>query len=173
MNYGSLYTASVADGLGLRTVLFVSGCHHHCKGCFNSQTWDPEYGRPYTKEVEDYLIRKTGMPYIDGITLLGGEPFFPCNIPVLISLCERIKAELPGKTIWCYTGATYEDLLPGGLEYSEEAWRLLTLVDVLVAGPFILKEKDVTIAFRGSRNQEIIDVQKSLETGEKEILNLD
>ena len=165
MNYGSLYTASVADGIGLRTVLFVSGCHHHCKGCFNPQTWDPEYGRPYTKEVEDYLIEKTGKPYISGITLLGGEPFFPCNIPVLTGLCRRIRKELPDKNIWCYTGAEYEDLLPGGKEHTPEAEDLLRLIDVLVAGPFVLKERDVTIAFRGSRNQRIVDVQQSLKTG--------
>lgn len=173
MNYSGIYTASVADGIGLRTVLFVSGCHHHCKGCFNSQTWDPAYGKHYTPEVEDYLIEKTGKPYISGITLLGGEPFFPCNIPVLISLCERIRRELPEKTIWCYTGADYEDLLPGGKEHSEEASRLLSLIDVLVAGPFVLAERDVTIAFRGSRNQEIIDLNATRKEGHKVVLDLE
>ena len=173
MNYSSILTASVAEGTGLRTVLYVSGCHHHCKGCFNPETWDPNYGTPYTQEVEDYLVEKTGKPYISGITLLGGEPFFPCNIPVLTGLCRRIRKELPGKNIWCYTGAEYEDLLPGGKEHTPEAEDLLRLIDVLVAGPFILKERDVTIAFRGSRNQEIIDLAATRKTGYKVVLDLE
>lgn len=173
MNYSGILTASVADGLGLRTVLYVSGCHHHCKGCFNPETWDPCHGKPYTQKTEDYLVAMTNKPYISGITLLGGEPFYPANIPTLTKLCERIRKECPGKNIWSFTGAEYEDLIPGGKEYSKEAEQLLSLIDVLVAGPFVLAERDVTIAFRGSRNQEIIDLAATRKTGYKVVLDLE
>ena len=171
MNYSQIYTASVAEGIGMRVSLFVSGCHHHCKGCFNECTWDPNYGKPFTKETEDFLIEKINKPYIKGLSLVGGEPFFYNNRAPLLAFVKRVKEECPGKDIWCYTGAEFEDLLLGGKEYDAVGYALLTYIDVLVAGPFVLEQRDVSLAFRGSRNQYILDVQKSLNTNHRVLLN--
>ena len=171
MNYSQIYTASVAEGIGMRVSLFVSGCHHHCKGCFNKCTWDPNYGKPFTKETEDFLIEKINKLYIRGLSLVGGEPFFYSNRAPLLAFVKRVKEECPGKDIWCYTGAEFEDLLLGGKEYDTVGYELLTYIDVLVAGPFILEQRDVSLAFRGSRNQYILDVQKSLNTNHRVLLN--
>ena len=165
MNYSTIYTASVSEGLGMRVSLFVSGCHHHCKGCFNECTWDPNYGKPFTKETEDFLIEKINKPYIKGLSLAGGEPFFHSNRGPLLAFVKRVKEECPQRDIWCYTGAEIQDLLLCGKEEDTTGYQLLTYIDVLVDGPFILEQRDISLAFRGSRNQRIIDVQKTLSSG--------
>ena len=157
----------------MRVVLFVSGCHHHCPGCFNEPTWNPCFGKPFTEEVIDNLIEKINKPYIKGLSLCGGEPFYVSNRKPLLDFVRQVKKECPGKDIWCYTGAEYEDLLPGGKEFDQTGYELLRELDVLVAGPFLIEQKDLTIAFRGSRNQYIVDVQESLKKEKRIILSID
>ena len=163
MNYAAIYEADCANGEGMRTSLFVSGCTHHCKGCFNQEAWDFEYGRLYTSGTEDYILSTLG-DEVDGLSILGGEPFEMRNLGKLYWLMRRVKDA--GKTLWVYTGYTWEQLLD---RESVRKWgdRSITMcalrqIDVLVDGPFILEEKDISLRFRGSRNQRIIDVQKSL-----------
>ena len=162
MNFGNIKWCDTANGLGVRVSLFVSGCHHHCKGCFNACTWDPNYGEPYTREVEDKIIARLKQSFISGLTLLGGEPFYPTNRQPLLDLVKRVKKECPGKSIWCYTGAEIEDLMPCGCEYDAVGYELLAYLDVLVDGPFKEDLKSLMIRFRGSTNQRIIDVQNTL-----------
>ena len=164
MNYAGIKKCNIANGPGCRTALFVSGCTHHCEGCFNPETWDFAYGQPYTQEVEDEVFESLRPPHIRGLTLLGGEPLEPQNRIALLPLLRRIRAELPDKTIWCYTGYDYErDLLTGKVGSYETTLELLSLLDVLVDGEFHLKEKDIRLRFRGSSNQRIINVPASLE----------
>lgn len=161
MNYGEIKKWDIADGPGVRVSLFVSGCRHHCKGCFNEDTWDFDYGRPYTKETEQEIIEALNSAYIQGLTLLGGEPFEPENQRVLVDLLRRVRRELPEKDIWTYTGFVFErDLVPGGPAFTEVTEEMLSMIDVLVDGPFILEEKDITLLFRGSRNQRLLDQEK-------------
>ena len=161
MNYGNIKECDIADGPGVRVSLFVSGCRHHCKGCFNKETWDFGYGKPYTKETEDEIIRLLAPSYIQGLTLLGGEPFEPENQEELAGLLKRVRETYPDKDIWCYTGYLYDvDLSKGGKVYTEVTEEMLSYIDVLVDGEFIEEEKDVTLVFRGSRNQRIIDLGK-------------
>ena len=161
MNYGNIKECDIADGPGVRVSLFVSGCRHHCKGCFNKETWDFDYGMPYTKETEDEIIRLLAPSYIQGITLLGGEPFEPENQKELAGLLKRVRETYPDKDIWCYTGYLYDvDLSKGGKVYTEVTEEMLSYIDVLVDGEFIEEEKDVTLVFRGSRNQRIIELGK-------------
>lgn len=134
---------------GVRVSLFVSGCRHHCKGCFNKETWDFGYGKPYTKETEDEIIRLLAPSYIQGLTLLGGEPFEPENQEELAGLLKRVRETYPDKDIWCYTGYLYDvDLSKGGKVYTEVTEEMLSYIDVLVDGEFIEEEKDVTLVFR-------------------------
>ena len=147
MNYGAIKKVDVANGPGVRVSLFVSGCRNHCKGCFNPETWDFSYGQPFTKETEDEIIEALRPSWIQGLSILGGEPMEPENEAVLIPFLERMRAELPGKDIWLYSGYRFEML---------HERDILVLVDVLVDGPFDEKEKDAGLAFRGSRNQRII-----------------
>lgn len=168
MNYGEIKKNDIANGLGVRTTLFVSGCTHHCKGCFQPETWNFCYGRPYTKEVEDDIVASVSPYYIAGLTLLGGEPFEPQNQAELLSLLRRMRAEKPNKNVWCYSGYTYEELIgkvPSRCrcEYTDE---MLSLIDVLVDGEFKEELKDIRLRFRGSSNQRIIDMKKTLENGE-------
>lgn len=157
MYYGNIKKCDIADGPGVRVSLFVSGCRHHCKGCFNPETWNFEYGTPYTKETEAEILKLLSPSYITGFTLLGGEPFEPENQCVLSSLLRKIKETYPEKTIWCYTGYLYDvDLSPGGKVHTEHTEAMLSCIDVLVDGEFVEEEKDVTLEFRGSRNQRII-----------------
>lgn len=157
MYYGNIKKCDIADGPGVRVSLFVSGCRHHCKGCFNPETWNFEYGTPYTKETEAEILKLLSPSYITGFTLLGGEPFEPENQCVLSSLLRKIKETYPEKTIWCYTGYLYDvDLIPGGKVHTEHTEAMLSCIDVLVDGEFVEEEKDVTLEFRGSRNQRII-----------------
>ena len=161
MNYGNIKECDIADGPGVRVSLFVSGCRHHCKGCFNKETWDFDYGMPYTKETEDEIIRLLAPSYIQGLTLLGGEPFEPENQKQLAGLLKRVRETYPDKDIWCYTGYLYDvDLPEGGRVHTEVTEEMLSYIDVLVDGEFIEEEKDVTLVFRGSRNQRIIELGK-------------
>ena len=162
MNYAIIRENDIANGPGVRTSLFVSGCRHHCKGCFNPETWNFSYGNIFTQNEIDRIIGATLPSYIDGLTLLGGEPFEPENRPVLIDLLKQFKSKLPNKTVWCYTGFSFEnDLLPQ-LSKEENIKDFLELIDVLVDGKFIEELKSSALLFRGSSNQNIIDVKASL-----------
>lgn len=167
MNYGEIKKYDIANGEGVRVTLFVSGCTHHCKGCFNEMTWDFNYGKTYTKETENEIIKMLEPNYVDGLTLLGGEPMEKPNQQALLPLLKRVKATYPGKSIWCYTGYTLEtDLLQESRARCEYTDEMLSLIDVLVDGEFILEQKDIRLAFRGSRNQRLIDLPVTLKTGQ-------
>lgn len=161
MNYANIKNFDIADGPGVRVSLFVSGCRHHCKGCFNAETWDFAFGQPFTEETEKLLLEMLRPDYIQGFTLLGGEPFEPENQQVLVGVLRRIRAAFPKKDIWCYTGYLYDvDLMPGGKVYTEETEEMLSYIDTLVDGEFVEAEKDLTLVFRGSRNQRILDLRE-------------
>lgn len=161
MYYGTIKNCDIANGPGVRVSLFVSGCRNCCKGCFNPETWDFSYGTPYTEETERYIIELLKPSYINGLSLLGGEPFEPENQRELVGLLKKIRTEYPEKDIWCYTGYVYEqDLTKGGRKYTEVTDELLSYVDVLVDGQFIEEQKDLTLAFRGSSNQRILHLRK-------------
>ena len=141
--------------------LFVSGCRHHCKGCFNPETWDFDYGQPFTGETEQQILDGLQPGYISGLTLLGGEPFEPENQRALIGLLRKVHAAYPEKTIWCYTGYLYDvDLVPGGKVFTEVTEELLSYLDVLVDGEFVEALKDIRLQFRGSSNQRILELKK-------------
>lgn len=158
MYYGEIKKTDIADGEGVRVSLFVSGCRIHCKGCFNPMTWDFCYGKLFTEETEKEILEALGKEYISGLTVLGGEPFEEDNQRILVPFLEKVRAAYPQKTIWCYTGYVYDvDLLPEkGKKHIEVTEKMLSMIDVLVDGPFIIEEKDPTLAFRGSRNQRIL-----------------
>ena len=165
MKYANIKTYSIENGTGVRVSLFVSGCTHHCKDCFNEQAWDFEYGNPFTEDTENAVIEALTPDYMAGITLLGGEPMEPVNQRGLLPLLKRIRKELPQKTVWAYTGYVYEDLLEGGRAHCEVTEELLSLCDILVDGPFIAEKKNISLRFRGSENQRIIDLKATRETG--------
>lgn len=161
MNYATIKKNDIANGPGIRVSLFVSGCRHRCKNCFNREAWDFNYGKEFNDAVIDEIITALKPDYVEGLSLLGGEPFEPENQEGLIKLLEKVRKELPDKNVWCYTGFTFEkDLLNG----TETVKKLLSMIDVLVDGKFIEELKDPSLIFRGSSNQNIIDVPKSLET---------
>lgn len=160
MNYAALKKFDIANGPGVRVSLFVSGCRHRCKNCFNSEAWDFSYGKPFTAEVENEILTELGKDYIMGLSLLGGEPFEPENRAALTELLEKSKRKYPEKPVWCYTGFQFEELLK-----QETAKKMLGYIDVLVDGKFVEELKSADLIFRGSSNQRIIDVKKSLETG--------
>ena len=165
MNYATLKTHDVANGVGIRVSLFVSGCTHHCKGCFNAEAWDFDYGAPYTAEVEERILRALEPSYVRGLSLLGGEPFEIQNQPDLLALLKKVKQRFPSKSVWCYSGYTLEDdILSGRL--GEDALQMLRYIDVLVDGEFIEAKKDLSLRFRGSSNQRIIDIPSTLASGE-------
>ena len=166
MNYATIKYNDVSNGPGIRTSLFVSGCTHHCEGCFNSIAWDFNYGEPYTKKVEDEIIDSLRHSYVKGITLLGGEPFEPQNQGPLVELTDRIRQELPDKTIWCFSGYTIEEMTDGKLSRYETTMRLLKNIDVLVDGKFVLELKNLMLKFKGSSNQRTIMVKETLEKKE-------
>lgn len=166
MNYAEIKTCDIANGEGVRTSLFVSGCTHRCKGCFNEIAWDFEYGKIFDEQVEEYILKELKPAYIAGLTLLGGEPFEPCNQRGLLPFLEKMKEQFPNKNIWCYTGYLYDkDLCQGGRAYCECTDRMLELIDILVDGPFVEAQKDIRLKFRGSSNQRIIDLRKTEEEG--------
>lgn len=166
MNYATIKWRDIANGPGIRVSLFVSGCRHHCKGCFNPETWDFGYGAPYTLEIQTQILSGMEKSYIRGLTLLGGEPFEPENQPVMLELTNAVRAKFPEKTIWCYSGYTLEkDILSGKLGDAAVTMALLENLDVLVDGEFHLEEKDPSLRFRGSRNQRLLDVRQTLKTG--------
>ncbi len=172
MNYATIKYCDIANGLGVRTSLFVSGCTHMCKGCFKSEAWDFNYGKPFTSQVEDEIINSLKPDFIDGLSLLGGEPFEPKNQQALLPFLQRVKKEFPNKDIWCYTGYLFdEELLKGSRAKTEYTYEMLKCIDVLVDGRFIEELKDISLEFRGSSNQRIIDVKKSLK--ENKVIILD
>ena len=159
MYYGQIMRADSANGVGMRVSLFVSGCTNHCKGCFQPQTWDFQYGEPYTQATEDEILKELARPFYSGITILGGEPFEPENQRVLVGFIRRIRKELPERTIWMFSGNVYEDMLPGGKRYTEVTDEILDNIDILVDGPFEEEKKNINLNFRGSANQRIIDMK--------------
>ncbi len=165
MNYGAIKKCDIANGVGVRTVLFVSGCTHHCKGCFQPETWSFDYGERYTKETEDEIIESLKPDYVDGITLLGGEPFEPENQRELVKLLRRIKKELPKKTVWSFSGYTYEELTGDSRAVCEVTNEMLSMLDVLVDGEFIEAKRNISLRFRGSENQRLIDMNKTRKEG--------
>ena len=168
MNYANIKYCDIANGVGVRTSLFVSGCRHHCKDCFNAMAWDFAYGKPFTEEVENQIIKSLEPFYIKGLTLLGGEPMEKENQEAVLHLLKRVRAVHPEKSIWVYSGFTLEELLGEvpSRAATPEAKKILALSDVLVDGRFIAEEKDISLQFRGSRNQRIIELRPTLESGE-------
>ena len=161
MNYGTIKEYDIADGPGVRVSLFVSGCRHHCKGCFNEETWNFNYGEPFTDEVKDRILKLLEPVYIQGFSLLGGETFEPENQVVLVNLLREIKETYPKKDIWCYSGYLFDvDLAEGGRVYTEVTDEMLSYIDVLVDGEFVEELKDITLKFRGSSNQRILELAK-------------
>ena len=166
MYYGEIKNCDIANGEGVRVTLFVSGCTNHCEHCFQPQTWDFCYGKPFTKETEDELLRLLSPGYINGLTLLGGEPFEPGNQRALLPFVRRVKRELPQKTVWAFTGFTWEELHdPAAHPRCEATDELLSLLDVLVDGRYVDALHDISLRFRGSSNQRIIDVPATLAGG--------
>lgn len=167
MNYGTIKKNDIANGEGVRVSLFVSGCTHHCRNCFNQEAWDFSYGRPFTGETEEEILAALSPSYINGLTLLGGEPFEPENQKVLTGFLRRVKERFPEKDIWCYTGYLLDrELLPGSRARCGYTDEMLGMIDVLVDGRFEEEQKDISLPFRGSLNQRIIDVKATLERGE-------
>ena len=166
MNVGQIYKADCANGTGIRISLFVSGCTIHCKGCFNSQTWDFHFGVPYDEKMENFILHELSRDFYEGITILGGEPFEPSNQEVLVKFVRRIKKELPTKSIWMFSGYVYDcDLIPGGKRYTENTDEILNTIDVLVDGPFKIELRNIGLRFRGSENQRIIDMKQTRKLG--------
>ncbi len=173
MNYSDIVTFDVVNGMGVRVSLYVSGCSHHCKGCFNSCTWDKNYGNEFGKEQEDLIISYLKRPEYTGLTLLGGEPWEPYNQEVLKPFLERVKRECPDKNIWSFSGYTWEELNDENSRcYTENTKDMLAMIDVLIDGEFHEDERDITISFRGSRNQRIIDVKESFRCKHVVTLNI-
>ncbi len=166
MYYGEIKNCDIANGEGVRVTLFVSGCRNHCENCFQPQTWDFRYGQPFTAETEDRLLRLLAPDYISGLTLLGGEPFEPENQRVLLPFLRRVREAYPRKTIWSFSGFTLEELRSGENRARCEATdEMLSLLDVLVDGRYVEALKDISLRFRGSRNQRLIDLRATRETG--------
>lgn len=167
MNYATIKKFDVANGPGVRVSLFVSGCTHHCKGCFNAEAWDFAYGAPFGEEQAEEILEAMSPDYIKGFSLLGGEPFEAENQPALADLLEKIRAKYPDKTVWCYSGYSLtDDLLPGTVGTRENIDRMLACIDVLVDGEFVEALKDLNLRFRGSSNQRIIRIPETLKKGE-------
>ena len=164
MNYAEIKNCDIANGEGIRVSLFVSGCTHHCKNCFNSEAWDFEYGQPFTEEIKDKILEYLSPDYVDGLSLLGGEPFEPQNQQALLPFLKKVKEKYPNKDIWCYSGYLLdEELLKESRARCEYTDEMLSLIDVLVDGEFVQDLYDISLAYRGSSNQRIIDVKSSLE----------
>lgn len=166
MYYSQIKKWDIADGAGVRVTLFVSGCTNRCPGCFQPETWDFHYGQPFTQETQEELLEALKPEFIQGLTLLGGEPMEPENQKVLAEFLRRVRAAFPKKDIWCYTGFTYEeDLRPGGRRHCQVTDELLGMVDILVDGRFVQEKKNLMLSFRGSENQRVIDMAETLLQG--------
>lgn len=167
MNYAEIKNCDIANGPGVRVSLFVSGCTHHCPGCFNEVAWDFDYGNPFTQETVDTILEMLSPSYIRGLTLLGGEPFEPQNQGPIVDLLRQLKMKYPQKSIWAYSGYLFDrDILSGKLGPWETTREYLSYLDVLVDGPFVESKKNFALRFRGSENQRLIDVPASLVSGE-------
>ena len=168
MNYATVKKRDIANGPGVRVSLFVSGCTHRCPGCFNEVAWDFSYGQPFDVAMEEVLLEAIAPDYVAGLSLLGGEPFEPQNQVALVPFLKRVREQYPQKTIWCYSGYTLEELtgkLPGRCR-CEVTDEMLSMLDVLVDGRFVLAKKNIRLLFRGSENQRLIDMNKTREQGE-------
>ena len=168
MYYGELKKCDIANGIGVRVTLFVSGCTNHCPGCFQQQTWDFHYGKPFTDETKEEIFAELDKSYVDGLTLLGGEPFEPENQRALLLLLREMRQRYPGKTVWCFTGFRLDDelLRQGSHPRCEATDEMLSYIDILVDGRFREELKDISLQFRGSRNQRIIDMNRTRAAGE-------
>ena len=167
MNYGEIKNCDIANGEGVSVTLFVSGCTNRCKGCFQPQTWDFGYGKPFTAETEETLLRLLAPDYINGLTLLGGEPFEPENQRALLPFLRRVREAYPKKTIWGFSGFTLGQLLEDGSHPRCEATdEMLSLLDVLVDGRYVEEKHDISLRFRGSSNQRLIDLKETRRRGE-------
>lgn len=166
MNYAVIKPLDVANGEGIRVSLFVSGCTHHCPECFNAEAWDFNYGEPYTELVEERVLKELGKPMIVGLSLLGGEPFEPCNQRVLVKLLRKVKALYPEKNVWCYSGYLYdEELKKESRARCEVTDEMLSMIDILVDGRFVAAKKNLRLRFRGSSNQRVIDLRATEKNG--------
>lgn len=167
MNYATIKVNDIANGIGVRVSLFVSGCTHHCRGCFNEEAWDFAYGEPFTPAVEEQILSALDHGYVAGLSLLGGEPMEPEHQRALLPFLQRVKARFPDKTIWCYTGYLLDSelLSPAGRAHTEVTDALVRLLDVVVDGRFVEEKKDIRLRFRGSSNQRIVDVPATLAAG--------
>lgn len=167
MNYATIKFNDIANGVGVRVSLFVSGCTHHCKGCFNAEAWDFQYGEPFTPAVEDTILDALAPDYVAGLSLLGGEPMEPAHQRALLPFLRRVKERYPQKTIWCYTGYLLDDelLAPDGRAHTAVTEELIGLLDVMVDGRFEEDKKDIRLRFRGSSNQRIIDIPATRKAG--------
>lgn len=167
MNFATIKKYDVANGPGVRVSLFVSGCTHRCKGCFNAEAWDFDYGQPYTAKTEEEILSALDHSYIAGLSLLGGEPFDPRNQETVCGLLKKVRARFPQKDVWCYTGYTLDkDLKEGGAAYTPFTKDMLENIDVIVDGEFVEALKDIKLRFRGSSNQRIIDLKRTRGSGE-------
>lgn len=167
MNFATIKKYDVANGPGVRVSLFVSGCTHRCKGCFNAEAWDFDYGQPYTAKTEEEILSALNHSYIAGLSLLGGEPFDPRNQETVCGLLKKVRARFPQKDVWCYTGYTLDkDLKEGGAAYTPFTKDMLESIDVIVDGEFVEALKDIKLRFRGSSNQRIIDLKRTRGSGE-------
>ena len=167
MNYATIKNCDIANGPGVRVSLFVSGCTHRCPGCFNEVAWDFDYGEPFTQDTIDAILGMLAPDHIKGLTLLGGEPFEPQNQPAIVELLRQVKKKLPDKSIWAFSGYLFDkDILAGRLGPWEITREYLSYLDVLVDGPFVEAKKNLSLRFRGSENQRLIDVPASLQKGE-------
>lgn len=165
MNYANIKKYDIANGVGVRVSLFVSGCTHHCKGCFNAEAWDFAYGQPYTEATEEEILATLSHEYIAGLSLLGGEPFEPQNQRALLPLLRKFRERYPQKSVWCYSGYTLETDILAGRAHCEATDEMLSYIDILVDGEFVEEKKDLKLRFRGSSNQRIIDVKRTLSEG--------
>ena len=169
MNYATIKWTDIANGEGVRISLFVSGCTHRCKNCFNQVAWDFNYGEPFDKDVEEKILRELNSSFIAGLSLLGGEPLEPQNQETLLPFVQKVKALYPQKSVWCYTGFVLDEktgILKESKKNTQYTKELISLFDVLVDGAYVEELKDIRLKFRGSSNQRVIDVQKTLEKGE-------
>ena len=166
MNFATIKKRDIANGPGVRVSLFASGCTHRCEGCFNEIAWDFNYGEPFTRAVEDELLEALAPDYIQGLTLLGGEPFEPENQRALLPFLKRVREAYPQKNIWCYSGYTLDQLQGESRARCEVTDEMLAQLDVLVDGRFVLAKKNIRLRFRGSENQRLIDMNKTREAGE-------